>query len=97
MDEVGLRVTLGAETPAARPLRSIEAVLGHAGRPRLRAAHEGERDGDREQGRAGVAAGCLRLAFRPFGGGFASHRTTFLTGSGTEHRVIRLPDECIMS
>ena len=90
----------GAETGAARPaairaLRLVEAGLHRVRRPGVVGADEGQRSGHGQRALADRAGGRLCLSAKPRR--FASHPTTFLTGFGTDHRVIRPPDECTMS
>jgi sugar lactone lactonase YvrE len=93
----------GAETGAARPTAirsvriSVEAGLHRARGPRVVGADEGQRS--RRGGRAldDRAGRRFFLSAGPRDDRFASHRTTFLTGFGTDHRVIGPPDECTMS
>jgi sugar lactone lactonase YvrE len=92
----------GAETGAARPtpiraVRLIEAGLHRSRRARVAAGDERQRSGRVERTRDRHAGRRFLLSVGSRQGWFASHRTTFLTGSGTDHRVMRLPDECIMS
>lgn len=97
----------GAETGAARPtairavsLRDpplVEAGLHRACAPRGAAGDERQRSGRVERARGGGAGGRFLLSAGSRDGQFASHRTTFLTGSSADHRVVRPPDECIMS
>ena len=95
----------GAEAGAARPTAiravrlggSVEAGLHRARAPRVAAGDERQRSGRVERALDGGAMSRLFLPAGPRGHGFASHRTTFLTGFGTDHRLMRLPDACLMS
>lgn len=97
----------GAETGPARPtpiravrlmaVRLIKAGLHRTRAPRVAAGDERQRSGRVERARDRHASRRFLLSVGSRQGRFASHRTTFLTGSGTDHRVMRLPDECTMS
>src|SRR5258706_1676742 len=80
---------------AARP--SVETGLHRTRVPRAGAADERQGSGLGERAMRDRARGRLFLIAGRRNDGFASHRTTFLTGSGADHRVKRPPDECIMS
>lgn len=92
-----------AETGAllATPIRvlliSVEAGLHRRRAPRFASGDERQRSRRVERTRAGGASHGFFLPAGPRNDRFASHRTTFLTGFNADHRVMLLPDECIMS
>ena len=81
----------------ALPGTSVEPGLHRSRGARIGTGDEGQRSRRVERAGEGGAGGRLVLSAGPRGQGFASHRTTFLTGSGADHRVIRVRHECIMS
>src|SRR5205085_8742785 len=87
-------------TRSAAPIRagslSVEAGFHRASAPRF--ALGDERQGTRRVKLARRGAACHRFLFPvgPRRDRFASHRTTFLTGSNTDHRVMPPPNECFM-
>ena len=98
----------GAATGAARPTpiraltlraggRLVEAGLHCARGTRVAIADQSQRAGDEHGAGGGGAARALVLPAGPRSHGFASHRTTFLTGFRADHRVRRPADECTMS
>jgi hypothetical protein len=97
------RVAGIAETgaPWASPIRvrpiSVEAGLHRTDAPRFAAGDERQRSRRVERAWAGDAGRRFLFPAGPRYDRFASHRTTFLTGLNADHRVMLLPDECIMS